>query len=128
LFDTLTALYACDRPKGKVGVVVVFNASEKDGADLVERQQWCAQRVREVLAAMAPEWISLEVMEAYRLPTKHCGAGLARKIGMDAAAQSFYQADNAEGVMVTLDADTGVRSDYFTAIEQWFEEPARLGA
>ncbi len=128
LFDTLNALYDCERPNGKVGVVVVFNASEKDGAGLVERQQWCAQRVREVLAPMAPEWMSVEVMEAYRLPVKHFGAGLARKIGMDAAALLYYQMNHPEGIMVTLDADTRVRPDYFTAIEQWFEDPARLGA
>ncbi len=128
LFDTLSALYACDQPNGKVGVVVVFNASENDGQELVERQRWCAQRVREELAPLAPDWMVVEVMEVYRLPLKHFGAGLARKIGMDAAAQLFYQEDNAEGIMVTLDADTGVRSDYFMAIEQWFKDPARLGA
>jgi hypothetical protein len=128
LFDTLNALYACDQPKGKVGVVAVFNASEKDGADVVERQQWCAQRVRVELATLAPEWMVVEVMEAYRLPVKHFGAGLARKIGMDAAAQLFFREDQAEGIMVTLDADTGVRMDYFTAIEHWFKNPARLGA
>ncbi|GAO28147.1 hypothetical protein JCM15548_211 [Geofilum rubicundum JCM 15548] len=128
LFDTLNALYACQQPKGKVGVVVVFNASEKDAVELVERQEWCAQRVREVLAPMAPDWIEVEVLEAYRLSAKHFGAGLARKIGMDATVQLFHREDHPEGILVTLDADTSVRSDYFTAIERWFENPSRLGA
>jgi hypothetical protein len=128
LFDTLNALYACQQPKGKVGVVVVFNASDKDAADLVERQEWCAQRVREVLAPMAPDWIQVEVLEAYRLPAKHFGAGLARKIGMDATADLFHREGHPDGILITLDADTSVRSDYFTAIEQWFLNSSRLGA
>jgi len=128
LFDTLHALFDCQQPAGRVGIIVVINASEKDDAALVECQKDFSRRIRSEFTSIVPSWMMVEVIEAYNLPAKHFGAGLARKIGMDATIDLFHREGKPNGVVLTLDSDTLVRNDYFNVIEKWFELPERLGA
>ena len=49
------------------------------------------------------------------LDSKHAGVGWARKLGMDLATQRF-KTINFNGIIVGLDADTVVESNYFNSI------------
>jgi len=55
---------------------------------------------------------------ADNLPKKHAGAGLARKIGMDLALHRFNQLNRPDGMILSLDADTQIEKNYFTAIDK----------
>ena len=73
---------------------------------------WCKQNSTEKLC--------FSPCLAADLPQKHTGAGLARKIGMDTAIQHFIEAENPNGIIISLDADTQVHEKYFTEIEKAF--------
>lgn len=57
---------------------------------------------------------------ADNLPVKHFGAGLARKMLMDEAVARFNKNGNPEGIILSLDADATVESNYIRAINEHF--------
>lgn len=128
LYTTLSHLLLCDQPAFNVGILVVFNSSDADSPSLEVSQRAFAHRIRTEIGGMLPNWIELKMIEAYGLQRKHFGAGWARKIGMDAVCSSFYKNQKPDGIVVTLDADTLVNANYFTAIGAWYENPVRSGA
>ena len=128
LFHTLDALLRCKKPAMAVEVILVFNSSDQDGELVVAEQKATAQLVRERFFCRFPEWFKPLIIEAYQLPRKHFGAGLARKIGLDAAVSHYAALNNPDGVIVTLDADTLVQDNYLQKIRLWFEDDKRNGA
>lgn len=54
-------------------------------------------------------------IQAFDLPKKKAGVGLARKIGMDAALNRF-SATNHDGLIVCLDGDCKVSNEYLTML------------
>ena len=54
------------------------------------------------------------------LDPKHAGVGLARKLGMDLALERF-KSIKSNGIIVGLDADTAVASNYFLEIDSFFQ-------
>ncbi len=122
---TIRNLMECEAPVlGKVRVVIVLNSGEKDITLDEEGQRIMVQNA----VNGAPEWLEFEVLEAWGLPKKIFGAGAARKIGMDAAAELFQRENRPFGIIVTLDADSIVERNYFRAIEEWFSVEDRSGA
>ncbi len=67
-------------------------------------------------------------IEAFNLPDKKAGVGMARKIGMDMAVKRFKEAGNfKEGVIVCLDGDCTVQENYLAEIERYFRQPRTNG-
>jgi hypothetical protein len=63
------------------------------------------------------------------LPHKWAGVGLARKAGMDEATRRFNLLKKPDGVIVSLDADSVVSTNYLAEIESHFENhPKHVGA
>ena len=58
--------------------------------------------------------------EGNALPEKEGGVGLARKIGMDAALTLFNYKNSRKKILICLDADCTVGSDYLTRIVEEF--------
>lgn len=128
LIHTLESLLQCSKPKGSVELILVFNGSENDDLLVVDDQKAMAEVIRQKFFAQFPEWLKPVIIEAYQLPRKHFGAGLARKIGMDAALTHFNAVNKPDGIIVSLDADTLVQPNYLDAVSQWFMIPKRTGA
>ena len=55
------------------------------------------------------------------LDPKHAGVGWARKLGMDLALER-YKSIKSNGIIVGLDADTVVTSNYFLEIDSFFQK------
>lgn len=117
---TLDSLWAAAPPQNcSVEVIWVINAPAD--ADMSVRNE-NARTCRQILnwrAEKAP-WFQLLIIQAEDLPPKHAGVGLARRIGMDLAAERFFNLGRSEGVIVCLDADSQVALNYFQALEQHF--------
>ncbi|MCK5168407.1 MAG: hypothetical protein KAQ75_00900, partial [Bacteroidales bacterium] len=60
------------------------------------------------------------VINEQSLPNKFAGAGLARKIGMDQAIYRFNQLNKHNGIIVSIDADSKIQSNYFLELENHF--------
>lgn len=116
LLSTLNSLRDCYPPRYPVEVLLVFNCGVHEAE--------VRARNRQGLAA-ATAWIQQQQTEKLHLhclwmddlPTKHAGVGLARKVGMDEALRRFAQLDY-RGMIVCLDADCTVASNYLQVLEQ----------
>ena len=69
---------------------------------------------------------NIHLINAFDLPDKHAGVGLARKIGMDEALRRF--GSNENGIIVALDADCKVNKKYLRSIENTFDLSPQLNA
>jgi len=114
---TLDSLKSCDSPNSGYRVIVVVNQSEITAVEICARNE---QTIRELEGWKAnnPNF-PLDILKELNLPKKHAGVGLARKIGMDEAVHIFYQ-NEQDGIIVALDSDCLVETNYFTAIENHF--------
>lgn len=128
LRDTLHALLACVRPEAEVLVVVVFNAGEHAAQEGVKQNRISYQEMLRVVDTLHEPRFTLFPVILERLPRKHAGVGLGRKIGMDLAIRHFLSNGKKRGVIVSLDADCTVSPNFLTAIYQAFSGDVRLNA
>ncbi|MBF0456154.1 MAG: family 2 glycosyl transferase [Magnetococcales bacterium] len=120
LLTTLASLVACEKPGCLVQVRVVINASLKASEEVKARNQ------QTLLAAQ--QWVDAHPREDLRflfenhddLPPKHAGVGLARKIGMDAAAHHYQDVGYPQGPILCLDADCTVATNYLRCLKDHF--------
>jgi hypothetical protein len=121
IFATLHSLTACSTLAGAVGVVVVVNHSEVCGAEVKIENQVLARELKEYAGREMPGF-SVRVMEAFDLPAKFAGVGLARKIAMDAAVFYLYRSGKERAPLISLDADTLVAPNYLDDIIFYFRK------
>ena len=117
---TLDSLRNCFPINNHVAVLLVVNAGVTATEDVLNRQKQTIHELETYSLEFNNEKLSFYTVEAFDLPKKHFGAGLARKIGMDLAIQHFYDYDNENGILVSLDADTLVEENYLVEIHKWF--------
>lgn len=119
LIQTLHSLEDCNVPKGGVEVIIVFNSSEKAAE---KDRQINAQGLKEAILwrDAAERKFVYHFLSFPDLPKKHAGVGLARKIGMDEAVDRLEQLERPEGVIICLDADSQVVTNYLVEIENAF--------
>ncbi|MBS2097881.1 glycosyltransferase family 2 protein [Carboxylicivirga linearis] len=104
-----------------IQLVLVVNYAEGSSPEVMESQH----RMYNYLLKKKEEYscyFSIAVIQAYNLKKKHAGAGWARKIGMDYAVFRYNEEQNPKGIILSLDADCKVKSDYFNAVWKKFNE------
>ncbi len=120
LASVLVSLSECDKIDGIVSVLLVINSPEDASEEVLNVQNKTIKRI--TCFDYQYEAIQFHTVKAFDLPKKYFGVGLARKIGMDIAANHFYKYDNPDGIIVSLDADSTVDRNYFTSIIKFFNE------
>ncbi|MEE8286034.1 MAG: hypothetical protein V3R72_05015, partial [Gammaproteobacteria bacterium] len=121
VLQTLESLHHCRRPRGAVEVLLIWNASERDHDDLRHRNQAMIERVHAWRGKHDEPRLRFWTLNFPRLPARHAGVGLARKIGMDEAVARFLAAGNPHGIVASLDADCTCDSNYLISLEAHFE-------
>lgn len=114
----LDSLASCNPPACEVEVMVVFNAprrtiSENTGNNsesINKTIQW--QKEKHQLP------FRLFTVDVTSHSTGGWGVGLARKTGMDEAVRRFDFLERPDGVILSLDADCKVESNYLTEIDK----------
>lgn len=122
IFRTVDSLKSCTRVEGSVAVVVIVNHGEQVPDGVKEANRRLAEKLREYVAEEPRGGLFFQVVEAFNLPARTAGVGLARKLAMDAAAWWFYEHDKTDGVILSLDADTWVEMNYTDAVRRYFRE------
>lgn len=119
---TLASLRQCALPDGSVEVILLINGSEKDAPAVRTRNLHTYQTAQTFAARYNSKKFALYPLHFPDLPPKHAGVGLARKIAMDEALRRLTAVQNPQGIIVCLDADSLVETNYLTAINDFFVE------
>lgn len=127
IFSTIDSLDACSTEAGKIGVLIVVNHSEACPEEQKSSNLRLAARIRQYIQGRQTDRLRYELLEAFDLPAKHAGVGLARKIAMDAAAAAFYRWEKPMAPILSLDADTWVESNYLDEVLCFFKRQPVAG-
>lgn len=126
LIETLLNLALCHRPSVNVLVAVVVNSSVLANQQAVAQNRTTFNEVESFAKRYDDTGITFFPLLFEKLPRKHAGVGLARKIGMDLAVEHFLNNGTEDGVIVSLDADCTVSPNFLTSIYQSFQQDSWL--
>lgn len=121
LISTLQSLKHCELPNEPVKVLVIINQSEQEREEAILQNQKTFLEATHWAKENSNSQLSFKIQH-HILPKKHAGVGLARRIGMDKAADYFFENNNPNGVIVCFDADSTVAKDYLVEIENHFNK------
>ncbi len=114
--DLLDSLASCCKPDCKVEVIIVVNAPSDAGSENLKNNIESIVRI-EIWKRKNPNcFFNLYVIDGSMLRSEGWSVGLARKTGMDEAVRRFDFLNKPYGIILNLDADCKVKSNYFTAV------------
>jgi len=96
-----------------VEIIIIINESEQSGQSVKNQN-----RITYSLLESRPHRVPVYTLLVDSIPTKKAGVGYARKLGMDEAVYRFESIGTPDGVICSMDADTKVQANYFSAIKQ----------
>jgi len=102
-----------------VEVIVLINNSESEIEEIKEQNLLTLKTLQILSETYSKRNMHLIPVLIGDLDAKHAGVGWARKLGMDIATQRF-RTINFNGIIVGLDADTVVESNYLNSIYSFF--------
>ncbi len=111
----LDSLILCTEPECKVEVIIVVNAPENAEKESLENNKLTIQNIDSWKKENTNCFFRLFAF-IVELPVSDWGVGLARKTGMDEAVRRFNQFNKPDGIILNLDADCIVESNYFVSI------------
>ena len=118
LIETLDSVRKAKQIKSSVEVIIVINSSENSGQKILGQNIKTYNEAKNWIEQHEDSSLRFFLLLEESLPKKFAGAGLARKIGMDQAVARFNQINNSEGFILSLDADTLVKQNYFQEIDK----------
>ena len=122
IFHTLESLWSCDSIKSSCEVIVVVNDSESSTLAIKNFNQDTYNKLFDWKSQNDRENLILQPIYAQSVNAKHAGAGMARKIGMDEVIRRFNTLNRPDGVIISLDADCLVSTNYLQKIESVFNK------
>lgn len=130
LTQSLATLINCasPAPKIQVEVLVGINASAHEEAAVHTQNAHSLLAARPYSQQKQAPFLQIHLLHFPELPPKKAGVGLIRKILMDEAVDRFEQLAEAEGIIVSLDADTLVQPNYLKEIYHFFQQRPRIDA
>jgi len=117
---TLGTTFRCE-------VLILINAAAGAPAEVHRQNQATLSEVKAWIAAHPHPLMDFYVMLDHSFGPKEAGVGVARKILMDEAARRFSLVGNPDGIIASMDADTVVDPDYFSALAHHFEQSSCEG-
>ena len=122
ILTTLNSLLDCNPPKSIVSVLLVVNDAGNSPSEAIAQNILTLESVGNWKIQHPDSFFKVQCIYAHALPQKWAGVGWARKIGMDEAVNQISNNGLADGIIVSLDADSTVSPNYLQTIEQTFKE------
>lgn len=119
LIETLKSVTA-SKGDNQTLVIPVINFHENTSEDIKNNSQNTFEAVQ-VWASKKTDKNFQVTPLICKFTEKRSGVGMARKVGMDEAVRVYEQFDS-DGIIVNLDADCTVKSNYVSAIFRHFQE------
>jgi glycosyltransferase involved in cell wall biosynthesis len=114
----LDSLAGCTEPECKVEVLIVINAPDDATTESIIKNKACLENIESWKITHSRCFFRLFALEVEEKPVSGWGVGLARKTGMDEAVYRFNLIDNPSGVILNVDADCTVSSNYFVEVNK----------
>jgi glycosyltransferase involved in cell wall biosynthesis len=114
--NCLSSLAACERPEVDVEIIVIVNAPPSVGTEKSGVNKATIENIESWKEDNPNPFFRLFVFDVGQPAIKDWGVGTARKTGMDEAVRRFNSIDKPNGVIVSLDADCEVSTNYFTSL------------
>lgn len=112
----LDSLALCVEPACSVEVIIVVNAPSNASAESLLNNRKTISDIRLWQKGHPVCFLKLHTIDVTSAKIDGWGVGLARKTGMDEALRRFNSIDKPDGIILNLDADCKVESNYFTAV------------
>ncbi len=127
LVSVIESLLQCKPLYGSMECLVLINASEVSEVEIHRENMAIYENMQTLVSKYHdhPFW-RLHVILDNRLPKKHAGVGLARKILMDEAVRRFAALDFADGIIVSFDADTYCASNLVHEVQLFYQTNADI--
>ncbi len=103
-----------------VEIIFVVNSAENSSDTIKNQNLISINQLEQEFEQNTNPNLHQTILHFPNLPEKKSGVGVARKIGMDTALTLFQKLNKPNGIIVSLDADTLVESNYFQAIYNHF--------
>ena len=108
-------------------VLILINASASAPAEVLQQNLATLSEVQQWIASHPHPLMDFHVWLDHSFGRKEAGVGMARKILMDEAVRRFSAVGNPGGIIASMDADTLVDPNYFSALAFHFEDPSCEG-
>ena len=119
--ESLISLKKCTLPPCSVEVIILINQAENTPTAISTINHNTYRQLQEWSLKNNSTKLKFYPLFHDKLPKKHAGVGLARKIGMDEATWRLEKTKNPEGIIVCFDADSQAQSNYLTTIFEHFQ-------
>lgn len=116
----IESLSRCTRPDCSVELIFVINAPAGSPSESIEANLKAISDITAWKESNKDCFFRIYVLQPDTSSFSDWGVGLARKAGMDEAVRRFNMIDNAGGIILCLDADCTVRSDYLKEVYDAF--------
>jgi hypothetical protein len=126
LITTLESLRDSKLPDCSVEVIILINHNKKTDTEIKRCNEQTFIDVNHWIKSASNKKLKFHCLLDADLPVKHSGVGVARKIIMDEAVRRFAMANNNNGIIVSLDADTLVSNNYLYDICNNFTQDVKL--
>lgn len=114
--DLLNSLALCQEPDCKVEVIIIVNAPSDAGSESLKNNIESIVATEIWKKEYPDRFFDLYVIDGSILRSEGWSVGLARKTGMDEAVRRFDFLNKPDGIILNLDADCKVKSNYFKAV------------
>jgi len=128
LIETLNSIKNCEKIKSSIEVIIVINSAEDTQQEILDQNIKTFIEAKNWIAQHEDSSLRFFTLHEKDLPKKFAGAGLARKIGMDQAVARFNQLNKDNGVIVSIDADSKLKPNYFVELEKHFNKFPKTNA
>ena len=125
--DSVESLLSCPCLNFSVEIIIVVNHSENASKEMVDLSVKNIVDLNNLSKKNTLKNIRVHPVYISDLKEKHAGVGWARKIGMDEGLRRFKELKK-DGVLVGFDADSKVKSNYFSEIHDFFSQKSYSGA
>lgn len=126
--ETLNALLLCECHNLNIEVLIYINGKTNDNADTKSENEQSYDNLLKYIQDVNKSNLNILCFKKLDNDSKTHGVGKARKFLMDEAVFRFYEQRNTDGIIVNLDADSTVDSNYFIEIFNFFRRFPDTGA
>ncbi len=112
----LDSLALCNEPACKTEVIIIINEASDSNSSYRTSNLETIRNVYKWKERNANSFFRVYVIDTDTYGIKDWGVGLARKTGMDEAVRRFDFIDKPDGIILSLDADCKVETNYLESV------------